>query len=224
MNQENEKKLVAREAVKLIEEGMTVGLGSGSTAAFMVRELGDRVAQGLSVRGVASSEETEKLARNAGIPVISLDEVDSIDLNIDGADEFDPYMQLIKGGGGALLREKIVAFNSQRNVIIADSGKEVRRLGAFRLPIETIPFATQKIKVLLEKEGLGPILRKSGNGPFVTDENNHILDINILGRTNLFRLEEFLLNIPGVVETGLFLESTDTIIVAHGNGVKILKK
>ena len=152
MNQENEKKLAAIEAVKLIRSGMTVGLGSGSTAAYMIEELGRKVSDGLKIRGVASSETTEKMAKKEGIPIIELHKAKTIDINIDGADEFDPYMQLIKGGGGALLREKIVAFNSKYNVIIADSGKQVMRLGKFKLPVETIPFATENIIDLLEKD------------------------------------------------------------------------
>ncbi|HKI89702.1 MAG TPA: ribose 5-phosphate isomerase A, partial [Draconibacterium sp.] len=141
MNYEKEKELAAIEAVKLIENGMVVGLGSGSSAAYMVKELGKRVAAGLSIVGVPTSENTRILAIENRIPVKKLYEVDRIDLTIDGADEFDPYLQLIKGGGGALLREKIIAHNSAVNVIIADSSKQVNRLGKFKLPVEVIPFA-----------------------------------------------------------------------------------
>jgi ribose 5-phosphate isomerase A len=224
MNQEHEKKMAAIEAVKLIRNGMTVGLGSGSTAAYMITELGKRVSDGLKIRGVASSRATEKMAGEVGIPIIELHEATTIDINIDGADEFDPYMQLIKGGGGALLREKIVAFNSKCNVIIADSGKEVLRLGKFKLPIETIPFATENIIALLEKDGLKPRLRKANDGIYITDENNYIVDLDILGYTNLAGLEEKLLKIPGVVETGLFLESTHKIIVGRDQTIKIIER
>lgn len=224
MDQENEKQLAAIEAVKLIRSGMTIGLGSGSTAAYMIIELGKKVSDGFKIRGVASSEHTEKLAMEAGIPIIALHKAKTIDINIDGADEFDPYMQLIKGGGGALLREKIIAFNSKYNVIIADSGKEVMRLGKFKLPIETIPFATKNIIDLLKKEGLKPILRKSNNEIYVTDENNYILDLDILGHTNLGGLEEKLLKIPGIVETGLFLETTNKIIIGHGDSTRTIER
>ena len=224
MNQEHEKKMAAIEAVKLIRNGMTVGLGSGSTAAYMITELGKRVSDGLKIRGVASSRATEKMAGEVGIPIIELHEATTIDINIDGADEFDPYMQLIKGGGGALLREKIVAFNSKCNVIIADSGKEVPRLGKFKLPIETIPFATENIIALLEKDGLKPRLRKANDGIYITDENNYIVDLDILGYTNLAGLEEKLLKIPGVVETGLFLESTHKIIVGRDQATKMIER
>ena len=124
---------------------MLVGLGSGSTAAYMIRELGKKVAGGLSIKGVPSSDATAELAREVGIPLISLEEAGTLDLNIDGADEFDSELQLIKGGGGALLREKIVAYNSRFNLVIADSDKQVKRLGKFKLPIETVPFATTNI-------------------------------------------------------------------------------
>ncbi len=224
MDQENEKQLAAIEAVKLIRSGMTIGLGSGSTAACMIIELGKKVSDGFKIRGVASSEHTEKLAMEAGIPIIALHKAKTIDINIDGADEFDPYMQLIKGGGGALLREKIIAFNSKYNVIIADSGKEVMRLGKFKLPIETIPFATKNIIDRLKKEGLKPILRKSNNEIYVTDENNYIVDLDILGHTNLGGLEEKLLKIPGIVETGLFLETTNKIIIGHGDSTRTIER
>lgn len=224
MDQENEKQLAAIEAVKLIRSGMTIGLGSGSTAAYMIIELGKKVSDGFKIRGVASSEHTEKLAMEAGIPIIALHKAKTIDINIDGADEFDPYMQLIKGGGGALLREKIIAFNSKYNVIIADSGKKVMRLGKFKLPIETIPFATKNIIDRLKKEGLKPILRKSNNEIYVTDENNYIVDLDILGHTNLGGLEEKLLKIPGIVETGLFLETTNKIIIGHGDSTRTIER
>lgn len=224
MDQENEKQLAAIEAVKLIRSGMTIGLGSGSTAAYMIIELGKKVSDEFKIRGVASSEHTEKLAMEAGIPIIALHKAKTIDINIDGADEFDPYMQLIKGGGGALLREKIIAFNSKYNVIIADSGKKVMRLGKFKLPIETIPFATKNIIDRLKKEGLKPILRKSNNEIYVTDENNYIVDLDILGHTNLGGLEEKLLKIPGIVETGLFLETTNKIIIGHGDSTRTIER
>jgi len=224
MNNENEKKLAAMEAVKSIRSGMTVGLGSGSTAAYMIEELGKKVSEGLKIQGVPSSKTTERMAREAGIPIIELHKAGILDINIDGADEFDPYMQLIKGGGGALLREKIVAFNSKCNVIIADSGKQVVRLGKFKLPIETIPFATENIIGLLEKDGLKPRLRKADNNIYITDENNYIVDLDILGFTNLVKLEEKLLKIPGIVETGLFLETTHRIIIGQGNSTRTIER
>ena len=217
MSQEEEKQIAANEAVKSIKDGMIVGLGSGSTSAYMIKRLGELVAAGLQIKGVPSSEETKKLAIAQGITIISLDEAPTIDINIDGADEFDPYLQLIKGGGGALLREKVLAFNSKKNIVIVDSAKEVKRLGKFRLPIETIPFATNKIFSILAEKGLDPKIRKKDNEIFRTDENNCILDLNILPFTNLAKLQQDLISIPGVVETGLFLDSTTQVIMGKGN-------
>lgn len=224
MSYEEEKQLAANESVKLVEDGMIVGLGSGSTAAYMITRLAERVNEGLQIKGVPSSEQTKKLAIAQGITIIALDEAQMIDINIDGADEFDPYLQLIKGGGGALLREKIIAANSKKNIIIVDSGKEVNRLGKFRLPIETIPFATNKIISILAEKGLDPILRKNETEIFRTDENNYILDLNILPFTNLTKLQEDLITIPGIVETGLFLDTTYEVIMGKGHSIVILTK
>lgn len=224
MNQDKEKQIAAKEAVKYIKSGMTVGLGTGSTAAHMVNELGRLVLNGLQVIGVPSSESTKKLATEKGIPLTTLQNVDSIDVYIDGADEFDPYMQLIKGGGGALLREKILTYNSDLVIIIADSQKEVNRLGAFKLPVETIPFATQKIARLLEKMDLKPNVRQKNGQNFITDEGNFILDLNIAHVTNITLLERKLKQIPGIVETGLFLDMADIIIVGKGESTITIKK
>lgn len=216
---DDEKKRAAAAAVKLIKSGMVVGLGSGSTSAIMIREVGTLVSQGLKITAVASSENSEKLADQCGISLVKLAEVDSLDINIDGADEFDPYLQLIKGGGGALLREKVLAFNSKLNVIITDSHKQVQRLGQFKLPVEVIPFATERIQSRLQSSGLRPALRKSDESLFKTDEGNYILDLNISSRTDLAGLENELLHIPGVVETGLFLNTTHQIIMGKGDEV-----
>jgi ribose 5-phosphate isomerase A len=159
-----------------------------------------------------------------GIPLTTLEKTNAIDVYIDGADEFDPYMQLIKGGGGALLREKILTFNSDLVIIIADSQKEVKRLGDFKLPVETIPFATKKIEQSLQKMGLQPKLRVKNDENFVTDEGNFILDLNIGHISNIQLLETKLKQIPGVVETGLFLDMADIIIIGQGETTITLKK
>lgn len=224
MNYEKEKELAAIESVKLIKNGMVVGLGSGSTTAYMVKVLGKKVASGLSIIGVPSSENTRLLASENGIPLTEISKVDRIDITIDGADEFDPYLQLIKGGGGALLREKFLAYNSKVNVIIADSGKQVNRLGKFKLPVEVIPFAAQRIKDELTQLKLNPVLRKTNNEVFQTDNHNYILDIDISAATNLTNLEIRLIKIPGVVETGLFLETTNKIIMGTGNNIVVIEK
>jgi len=222
MNYEKEKELAAIEAVKLIENGMVVGLGSGSSAAYMVKELGKRVAAGLSIVGVSTSENTRILAIENRIPVKKLYEVDRIDLTIDGTDEFDPYLQLIKGGGGALLREKIIAHNSAVNIIIADSSKQVNRLGKFKLPVEVIPFAASKIKEELAQLKLNPVLRKVNGEVFQTDNQNYILDIDISVVTNLAGLDTRLKKIPGIVENGLFLETTTKVIMGVGDKTVVI--
>ncbi|WP_339656603.1 ribose-5-phosphate isomerase RpiA [uncultured Maribacter sp.] len=222
MSAVNEKKVAALEAVKYIKDGMTVGLGTGSTAYFMIEAIGERVRNGLEIKAVATSDETEKLAKKLGINVITLAEAKKLDVTIDGADEVDGQFQLIKGGGGALLREKIVAHNSDFNIIIADSSKQVSRLGKFKLPLETIPFATQLIINELEEMGLNPVQRMRGIDVYKTDENNDIVDIDIWNTDiKLTDLEHRLKNIPGIVETGLFLTTTNLVIIGKGDEVVI---
>ena len=225
MSAVNEKKVAALEAVKYIKDGMVVGLGTGSTAFFMIEAIGEMVRNGLKIRAVATSNETEKLAKKLGISVITLAEAKRLDVTIDGADEVDGQFQLIKGGGGALLREKIVAHNSDFNIIIADSSKQVSRLGKFKLPIETIPFATQLIIKELEEMNLHPVQRMLGADDYKTDENNDIVDIDIWKTDiKLTDLEHQLKSIPGIVETGLFLTSTDLVIIGKGAQAIIEKK
>ncbi len=224
MDLENEKRIAALEAVNLVKEGMVVGLGSGSTCAYMIRKLGEEVKKGLGVKAVPSSRASEKLALEAGVPLISLADARKIDLNIDGADEFDAKLRLIKGGGGALLREKILAHNSRFNVIIADSSKQVEHLGSYKLPVETIPFATRNILTELEEAGLKPLLREEKESPYETDENNNIIDLDILGYPDLHQLQDRLLQIPGLIETGLFLNTTDLLIMGRGKSIETYKK
>lgn len=224
MDLDREKQLAAKEAVKYVKSGMTVGLGTGSTAAHMVRELGLLVKNGLEITGVPSSENTKKLAMELGIALSTLDKTNGIDIYIDGADEFDPYMQLIKGGGGALLREKILTYNSNLVIIIADSQKEVKRLGNFKLPVETIPFATKKIAQLLQEMGLLPKIRVRDGKNFVTDEGNFILDLTIGHISNIPLLESKLKQIPGIVETGLFLDMADIIIIGKDETTITIQK
>lgn len=225
MSQENEKKIVALEAIKLVKDNMIVGLGSGSTSAFMIEALGERVKEGLKLKAVPSSEKTAQLARKAKIPLLSLEDVDQMDINIDGADEFDPQLRLIKGGGGAHLREKILAHNAKYNVIIADFSKKVERLGAFKLPVETIPFATPSIQRELEQNKLKPQLRQKDGKNYETDQKNYILDLDIKDyNADWTQLNEMLKNIPGIVETGLFLTSTDLIIYAEKDKIRKIER
>jgi len=220
------KFVAAKRAVDFVEDGMRVGLGTGSTAAWMVRCLAEVVRQdGLKIRAVPTSTRTAALARELGIEVVSLDEAKWLDLTIDGADEFDGDLNLIKGGGGALLQEKIVATASDQMIVIADAGKEVGALGAFPLPVEVIPFGWQTTKALIEEMlvsidvlGRSTSLRMNGDRPFVTDEGNHILDLH-LGRIGNARQLAMLLNqVPGVVENGLFIDICDVVVVGYGDG------
>jgi len=220
------KFVAAKRSVDYVEDGMRVGLGTGSTAAWMVRCLGELVRdQGLKIKGVPTSTRTAELAREVGIDVISLDEARWLDLTIDGADEFDASLNLIKGGGGALLQEKIVATASDQMIVIADVGKEVETLGAFPLPIEVIPFGWETTKSLVEEMlismdvlGRDATLRMNGDRPFVTDEGNYILDLHLgrIGKAN--QLAMVLNQMPGVVENGLFIDICDIVIVGYGDG------
>ncbi len=205
---------------------MRVGLGTGSTAAWLVRCLGEMVEKdGLKIRGVPTSTRTAVLARDVGIEVVSLDEARWLDITIDGADEFDANLSLVKGGGGALLQEKIVAAASDQMVVIADAAKEVEHLGAFPLPIEVIPFGWQTTQALVEETlvsmdvmGRQASLRMNGDIAFVTDEGNHILDLH-LGRIGNARQLAMVLNqIPGVVENGLFIDICDKVVIGYGDG------
>ena len=221
---DREKEIAALESLKYIKDGMKVGLGTGSTAAHMVKGLGKLVSNGLQVIGVPSSDATEALAKEVGIPLTTLEDAKRLDVTIDGADEFDGEFQLIKGGGGALLREKILAYNTDLNIIIADAAKEVERLGKFKLPVETIQFATASISEQLKDMQLSPVLRMKGKKHYITDEGNFILDIDIYKMDDLVELNTKLIHIPGVVETGLFLDTTRIVIVGQGETTKTLKK
>jgi len=220
------KYVAAKRSVDFVEDGMRVGLGTGSTAALMVRALGDLVREeGLRIRGVPTSTRTADLAREAGIEVVTLDEARWLDLTIDGADEVDGDLDLIKGGGGALLQEKIVAAASDRMVVIADIGKEVETLGAFPLPIEVIPFGWQTTRALVEELlvsmdvlGRDAVLRTAADRPFVTDEGNHILDLHLNRIGNARQLAMVLNQIPGIVENGLFIDICDSVVIGYGDG------
>ena len=210
---------------------MRVGLGTGSTAVWMVRCLGDYVREeGLMITTVATSRATADLAREVGLEVKELADVRWLDLTIDGADEFDPGLNLIKGGGGALLHEKVVATASDMMVVIADRSKFVDRLGAFPLPVEIIPFGWQTTKALVEEMltnvdvmGRSVHLRQDGDQPFVTDEGNFILDVHLRRVANPAQLSLVLNQIPGVVENGFFLDICDIAIVGNSDGTVELR-
>ena len=220
------KYAAARRAVDEVESGMRLGLGTGSTAAWAVRLLAERIrAEGLKVTGVPTSSRTAAQATELGIPLTTLDEAGWLDLTIDGADEFDPRLNLIKGGGGALLQEKIVATASDRMIVIADAAKEVATLGAFPLPVEVIGFGWKTSQALIEETlagldvmGRGITLRMQGEAPFRTDEGNLILDLALRRIGNPRQVSLVLNQIPGVVENGLFIDICDRVVVGHADG------
>jgi len=220
------KYAAARRSVDFVESGMKLGLGTGSTAAWMVRCLAERIRnEGLKVTGVATSKRTAELARDLGVPVVAMDDVKWLDLTIDGADEFDPNLNLIKGGGAALLQEKIVATASDRMIVIADAAKEVAQLGAFPLPVEVIPFGCQTTKALIEETlySLDVLnrevkMRMHRGRPLKTDEGNYILDLHLRRIGNPRQLALVLNQIPGVVENGLFIDICDVVVIGNGEG------
>ncbi len=222
---ESEKKHAAARSLDFIEDGMAVGLGTGSTAAYVVRLLGERVRAGLTVTAVPTSRATEALARECGIPLTSLEDVTRLDITIDGADEVDGELRLIKGGGGALLREKIVAAASDRFVVVVDSGKLVARLGSFDLPVEVVPFAWRVVAEKIETTGCLPTLRSGdANKPFVTDEGNYILDCAYGAIEEPEALARRLDGTTGIVDHGLFLDMADTVVVGRGDSVEIIAR
>jgi ribose 5-phosphate isomerase A len=230
----NPKEQAAMAAAGLVESGMLLGLGTGSTAAIVVREIGRRLRDGeiRDVRGVPTSEATTRLAREAGIPLITLEEVPQLDLTLDGADEVDPAWNLVKGAGGSLLREKIVAQVSRVEAIVVDESKLVSRLvEKMPLPVEVIPFGWSTHFDFFRSLGCEPELRRNADGsPFVTDEGNYTIDLRFKGRprrgalTDPHRLERNLLERAGVVDTGLFLGLTSILVVGRTSGVEIQRK
>jgi ribose 5-phosphate isomerase A len=219
---DREKQIAARAAVQLVEAGSIVGLGSGSTAAYAVRFLAERVRDGLKIVGIPTSQQTKRLAEQLEIPMATLDEHPKIDIDIDGADEIDPQLNLIKGGGGAFLREKIIASVSRRFIVIADSAKQVKRLGKFPLPVEVVPFAQSLIKAQIEALGAKVALRSYAYGnPYVTDEGHHILDCTFGEIDNPPALAEKLCHIPGIVEHGLFIGMAEMALI--GKDVEVIR-
>lgn len=217
-----EKKLVAEAAAKRVESRTIVGLGSGSTALLMVDALGRRVAEGLEIVAVATSEQTAARARTWGIPLIGDIVPPRIDLVIDGADEFDPELRLIKGGGGMLLREKIVASAADAMLVMVDHRKQVDALGAFPLPVEVIPMARARVAHSLRALGVEPRLRLvEGDQPFVTDEGNMIFDCPFERITAPDALADALVRIPGVVEHGLFCGMATEVLMATDDRVEV---
>lgn len=215
---ETAKKLAAEAAVQHIEDGMIIGLGTGTTSYFAIHRIAQRVQQGLRIQAVSSSTRSEGLARELGIPLLPLSAVSGIDLTIDGADEVDPGLNLIKGGGGALLREKILAMSSTRFIVIADESKRVPRLGRFPLPVEIVPFAANLTLAKLRALGCEPVLRTVDGTEYSSDNGNFIADCAFGEIADPQELEARINAIAGVVENGLFTGMASAVIFAAPDG------
>jgi ribose 5-phosphate isomerase A len=214
--------LVAQKALEFIEDGQVVGLGTGRAAVRFIRALGERVQSGLRVRGIPTSESSAQLARELGIPLTGFTEVGEIDVAVDGADEVDPQGNLIKGWGGALVREKLVAMAAKQFVVLVGTEKLVDWLGTRgKLPVEVIPFAYEQLSRLIHNLGYEPIRRSQWDAPYITDNGNFIVDCHVTPIAEPAELERRLTSFPGVVGTGLFLGMADTILIDHGNRVEI---
>lgn len=226
------KRNAAIAALELVESGMVLGLGTGSTAAIFVQLLAERVRQGLDIVGTPTSEATDRLAKSLGLRIVEPDSLSQIDLTIDGADEFDPELRLIKGGGAALLREKIIADASDRMVVITDPSKEVKVLGRFPLPVEVNPFAAEltrrEILGHIEHVGLTGIeatwRMATAEALLRTDGGHMILDLHCKAIPDADALGAVLDRIPGVVEHGLFLGIADAVIVGEASGARVVER
>ncbi|MBL8006515.1 MAG: ribose-5-phosphate isomerase RpiA [Ignavibacteria bacterium] len=222
--QEIEKKTAGEKAAEFVKDGMIVGLGTGSTVYYAIKKLGEMVNDGLKIKAVSSSKATTKLAESLNIELININDTVKIDLTIDGADEVDHNLNGIKGGGGALLFEKITALLSSRNIWIADSSKLVNKLGKFPLPVEVIPFGSKRVFEILNSTGLNPVLRIRDGKNYLTDSGNYIFDLHTGGINDPEGLDKELKLINGVVETGLFTGIADIALVSENETVKILKR
>jgi ribose 5-phosphate isomerase A len=219
------KKLTGEKAAEYIEDGMIIGLGTGSTAYYAIKKVGEMVRKGLKVKAVPTSKETAELAAEEGIELIELADVESLDLTIDGADEVDPDFNLIKGGGGALLREKIVASATDKLIIVVDESKMVEHLGAFPLPVEVTPFSWQYTQKMIEKFSCSSEIRKKDGEIFVTDNGNYILDCDFGKIEDPVKVTVELNKLPGVVENGIFAEMAEIVVVGYNDGhIEVLEK
>jgi ribose 5-phosphate isomerase A len=208
-----------------VKDGQVVGLGTGSTAAYFIKLLAEEVKRGLRIRGISTSDRSRELAESLGIPLTTLDECQEIAVTVDGADEVDPQLRLIKGGGGAMLREKIVASATKQLVIVADASKQVPMLGKFPLPVEVIRFAQALVVKRITALGAAVSVRKNADGaPYVTDENNYILDCRFGQIRDADTLARELSEMPGVVEHGLFIGMASVVLFARGSEIVELRR
>lgn len=219
------KQMAGVRAAQFVEDGMVVGLGTGSTAYYFVEEIGRRVREeGLRVTGVTTSSQTTAQAKGLGIPLVSVDEVDVIDVTVDGADEIDQNFNGIKGGGGALLMEKIVGTPTKHYIWVVDESKLVQDLGAFKLPVEVVPYGAERLFRSFAEAGYKPSFREKDGQRFVTDMQHFIIDLDLGQITDPIALADQLDRTVGVVEHGLFNQMVDTVVVAGQDGIRILQK
>src|ERR1700722_10400157 len=222
---DQEKEAAARASLQFVKDGQVVGLGTGSTAAFFIKLLAERVRAGLRIRGIPTSVKSQELAQSLGIPLTTLDECQEIAVTVDGADEVDPQLRLIKGGGGAMLREKIVASATEKLVIVADASKQVAVLGQFPLPVEVIPFAQMLVSKRIAALGADVSVRKGEDGtPYVTDENNHILDCKFGQISDADGLARKLSEMAGVGGHGLVFGMGGGVLFVGGNEIVELRR
>lgn len=216
-----QKRIAGEKAAEYVKDGMTIGLGTGSTAYYMVEAVGKLVAKGMNLRAVPTSKATEAQARKLGIPLVSIDEVEYLDLAIDGVDEIDPQFNAIKGGGGALFREKVVASCAKEVIWIMDESKPADAIGDFPLPVEILPYGYTHVLRQMEAAALHPVLRVKDGKTFVTDNGNYIADLHIGAPMNIEEVAAKLRGMVGVLETGLFLNMCKRMIVGTDSGVKV---
>ena len=224
--QEKMKQTAGEYAVQFVQPGMVIGIGTGSTVFYFIKALAKRVAAGFVVKGVPTSRRTDELAKQSGIDMINLNDAPLLDLAIDGADEVDNELQLIKGGGGSLLQEKMIAAASQKLIIIADAGKAVDKLGKFPLPVEVIPYGWKQTARHIQQLNCNKIiLRQKETNPFISDHGHYILDCHFDEIDNATLLSQQLNAIPGVVENGLFLNMASTAVFGNEDGtVRVIEK
>ncbi|MDU7036599.1 MAG: ribose 5-phosphate isomerase A [Staphylococcus simulans] len=223
---ENLKKMAGIKAAEFVKDGMVVGLGTGSTAYYFVEEIGRRIKEeGLRITAVTTSSVTSKQAEGLNIPLKSIDQVDFVDVTVDGADEVDSQFNGIKGGGGALLMEKVVATPSKEYIWVVDESKLVEKLGAFKLPVEVDRFNWMLVAKKIEKDTKAKVSRRNVEDiTFITDNDNYILDVELPPNTDPYDMHEYLIHLTGVLETGYFLDLADRVIVGKQEGVEIIDK
>ena len=220
----NEKQAAAEKSIEFIKDGMILGLGTGSTVFFLINKLAELIKQGLKVKCVSTSNQTTELSKSYGIEIIDLNDVPYIDLTIDGVDEVDPNLNGIKGGGGALLFEKIVAVASNKVIWIVDSSKYVKKLGKFLLPVEVVPFGSIHLIKKFKDRGYNPTIRKNGTGHFITDSGHEIIDLHLNEIEDSIALEREIKLLPGVVEVGLFNNIANMVIIGRVNSTEIINR